>query len=290
MNRKGIILAGGKGTRLYPITLGGPKTLLPVYDVPMIYHPICTLMLSNIKEILIITTPEDNSSFRNLLGDGSLWGLNIEYTVQAEPKGIAEALLLADDFLNGNPSVLILGDNIFYGDGLATKLEEVSLSKENTVFAYKVDDPERFGVCEFDINKRVISLEEKPIKPKSNYAVVGLYFYDENAPSYARELDPSPRGELEITDLNIKYMNDENLFVEPLGKGYAWLDAGTTESFFDASVFVRTLEKRQGFKVACPEEIAFKKKMITSEVILKIANKLKGNDYGKYLTKLVENK
>ena len=288
MNRKGIILTGGKGTRLYPITLAIPKGLLPVYDKPMIYHSVCTLMLSNIKDILIITTPEDNSRFRELLGDGSSWGVNISYAIQNEPKGIAEALIIADDFLNGSPSALILGDNIFYGDGFAKKLSHASSSNQNTVFAYRVNDPERFGVCEFNANNQVISLEEKPLKPKSNFAVTGLYFYDEKAPTYARELSPSARGELEITDLNIKYMKDKKLFVETLGRGYAWLDAGTTESFLDASIFVRTVEKRQGLKIACPEEIALHKKLVSKDTIFKIANNLKGNDYGQYLLKLLD--
>tara|TARA_Y100000389_G_scaffold26629_1_gene22882 strand:- start:19635 stop:20504 length:870 start_codon:yes stop_codon:yes gene_type:complete len=288
MNRKGIILTGGKGTRLYPITLAIPKGLLPVYDKPMIYHSVCTLMLSDIKDILIITTPEDNSRFRELLGDGSSWGVNISYAIQNEPKGIAEALIIADDFLNGSPSALILGDNIFYGDGFAKKLSHASSSNQNTVFAYRVNDPERFGVCEFNANNQVISLEEKPLKPKSNFAVTGLYFYDEKAPTYARELSPSARGELEITDLNIKYMKDKKLFVETLGRGYAWLDAGTTESFLDASIFVRTVEKRQGLKIACPEEIALHKKLVSKDTIFKIANNLKGNDYGQYLLKLLD--
>ena len=288
MNRKGIILTGGKGTRLYPITLAIPKGLLPVYDKPMIYHSVCTLMLSDIKDILIITTPEDNSRFRELLGDGSSWGVNISYAIQNEPKGIAEALIIADDFLNGSPSALILGDNIFYGDGFAKKLSHASSSNQNTVFAYRVNDPERFGVCEFNANNQVISLEEKPLKPKSNFAVTGLYFYDEKAPTYARELSPSARGELEITDLNIKYMKDKKLFVETLGRGYAWLDAGTTESFLDASIFVRTVEKRQGLKIACPEEIALHKKLVSKDTISKIANNLKGNDYGQYLLKLLD--
>jgi len=288
MNRKGIILVGGEGTRLYPITLAIPKGLLPIYDVPMIYHSICTLMLSNIKEILIITSPEGSSRFRELLGDGSSWGLHIEYTTQAEPRGIAEALILADDFLDGCPSALILGDNIFYGDGFSSKLEQVSQSNKNTVFAYRVEDPERFGICEFNSDNKVISLEEKPSKPKSNFAVTGLYFYDGDAPSYARDLTPSARGELEITDLNIKYMDNKELFVETFGEGYTWFDAGTTKSFLDASTFSYTVESRQNVKVACPEEIAFKKKLISADTVLKLAHNHKGNDYGKYLSKLVK--
>ena len=288
MNRKGIILAGGKGTRLYPLTLAVTKCLLPIYDKPMIYYSLSTLMLADIKDILIISTPDDKSIFSHLLGDGSTWGINITYEVQLEPKGIAEALIIADKFVGSDHCALMLADNIFYGEELEQKLMIASNSSNNTVFAYQVDDPERFGVC--DVNgsdNKVLSIEEKPLEPKSNLAVTGLYFYDADAANIAKNIKPSSRGELEITDVNIEYMKANKLFCEILGKGYAWIDAGTNESFLEASNFVKHIEKIQGLKIACPEEVSFNKNWISSEQVNQLANKYKNSDYGKYLKKLI---
>ena len=288
MNRKGIILAGGKGTRLYPITLGAAKCLLPIYDKPMIYYAISTLMLAGIKEILIISTPEDKNTYYNLIGDGSAWGINIIYDIQPEPEGIAQALIIAEKFVGPNPCALMLADNIFYGDELEQKLIQSSSSSNNTIFAYNVDDPERFGVCNIDTtNNKVIGIEEKPLVPKSNLAVTGLYFYDEDAADIAKSLKPSNRGELEITDVNIEYINANKLFCETLGKGHAWIDAGTNESFLEASNFVKNIEKMQGKKIACPEEIAYNKNWISSDQVDQLSEKFKNSDYGKYLKKII---
>ncbi len=288
MNRKGIILAGGKGTRLYPLTLAVTKCLLPIYDKPMIYYSISTLMLAGIKDILIISTPEDKNNFLNLIGDGSTWGINITYDIQPEPAGIAQALIIADKFIGANPCVLMLSDNIFYGGELEKKLIRAANSSHNTVFAYQVNDPERFGVCKIDNNdNKVVSIEEKPLKPKSDLAVTGLYFYDTDASKIAKSIKPSKRGELEITDVNIEYMNTGELFCEVLGKGHAWIDAGTYESFLEASNFVKGIEKIQGLKIGCPEEIAFNKNWISSEQVNQQSEKYKNSDYGKYLKKLI---
>ena len=288
MNRKGIILAGGKGTRLYPLTLAVTKCLLPIYDKPMIYHSISTLMLAGIKDILIISTPEDKNNFLNLIGDGSAWGINITYDIQPEPAGIAQALIIADKFIGANPCALMLADNIFYGGELEKKLIRAANSSHNTVFAYQVNDPERFGVCKIDNNdNKVVSIEEKPLKPKSDLAVTGLYFYDTDASKIAKSIKPSKRGELEITDVNIEYMNTGKLFCEVLGKGHAWIDAGTNESFLEASNFVKGIEKIQGLKIACPEEIAFNKNWISSEQVNQQSEKYKNSDYGKYLKQLI---
>lgn len=286
--RKGIILAGGAGTRLHPITLSQSKQLLPVYDKPMIYYPLAALMSAGIREFLIITTPRDQTPFRDLLGEGTQWGVRFEYAVQAEPNGIAQALIIAEYFLDGAPSALILGDNIFYGANLSELL--VSASKRTagaTVFGYYVQDPERYGVVEFDAQGRVIDLLEKPARPPSNYAVTGIYFYDTRAPAFAKALAPSPRGELEITDLNRAYLADGSLCVERLGRGTAWLDTGTHNSLLDAGVFVRIIEERQGLKVACVEEIAWRQGFIDAEQLLKLAKPLAKSGYGEYLVRLV---
>ncbi|MDC0415214.1 glucose-1-phosphate thymidylyltransferase RfbA [Gammaproteobacteria bacterium] len=288
MNRKGIILAGGRGSRLFPTTLATPKSLLPIYDKPLIYYSISTLMLAGIREILVISTPEHVDNISKLLGNGSNWGLNIQYAVQHEPKGIADALIIAEDFLDKKPCVLCLGDNIFYGSGFENKLKKAYESKKCTIFSYKVPDPERFGICELDENNKVISIEEKPANPKSNLAVTGLYFYDGQASEMAKTLEPSPRGEFEITDLNIKYMNKGNLFCQALTRGFAWIDAGTTESFFDASAYVRTIERRQGSKIACLEEIALEKNWQTKKEILRNIDDMKSSDYGKYIMKIIK--
>lgn len=288
MNRKGIILAGGSGTRLYPLTRVVSKQLLPVYDKPMIFYPLATLMQADIREIMIITTPHEQSLFRQLLGDGSDWGLRLEYAVQPAPEGLAQALIIAEDFLEGDPSCLILGDNIFHGGGLGDVLTRAAGHRVGaTVFGYWVRDPERYGVVEFDKDYRVLSIEEKPAKPRSHYAVTGLYFYDGRASALARSLKPSSRGELEITDLNRLYLEDGSLSVERLGRGYAWLDTGTHESLQQAANFIETIESRQGLKVACPEEIAFMQGWIDEQQVKKLAEPLLKSGYGEYLLSLL---
>ena len=287
MNRKGIILAGGSGTRLYPLTLATTKCMLPVYDKPMIYYSISTLMLSGIKDILIISTPEDSDIFHRLLDDGSQWGINFSFETQPKPEGIAQALTIGEKFLNNNPCALMLADNIFYGSGFSEKLINANLSNTNTLFSYEVPDPERFGVCSLDSKRKVISLEEKPKNPSSNLAVTGLYFYDSNSSYIAKTIKPSDRGELEITDVNIEYMKSGNLYSEILGRGFTWMDAGTNQSYMDASNFVYAIEKRNGQKIACPEEIAFNKGFISSEELECLGQKLKKSDYGKYLLSLL---
>jgi glucose-1-phosphate thymidylyltransferase len=288
-NRKGIILAGGSGTRLYPITRVISKQLLPVYDKPMIYYPLSTLMQAGIREILVITTPHEQAFFQRLLGDGSQWGLDISFAVQESPDGLAQAFIIGEDFIAGDPSCLILGDNIFHGGGLQDVLKRCTQRlKGSTVFGYWVRDPERYGVVEFDDSNRVLHLEEKPSRPRSNYAVTGLYFYDERVCQFARDLKPSPRGELEITDLNRCYLEDGSLHLERLGRGYAWLDTGTHESLQQASSFIETIEARQGLKVACPEEIAFLQGWIDSARVLELAEPLRNSGYGEYLIQLLE--
>ena len=285
--RKGIILAGGSGTRLHPSTRVVSKQLMPVYDKPMIYYPLSTMMLAGIRDILVISTPLDLPAFRRLLGDGREWGLRFEYAEQPEPKGIAQALIIADDFLNGAPSCLILGDNIFYGQNLAEMLQATSARVSGaTVFAYHVRDPERYGVVVLDSSGRPVELEEKPRQPRSNFAVTGLYFYDGEAPAIARALKPSARGEVEITDLNREYLNRGTLNVEIFGRGTAWLDTGTHQSLLEASVFVSVLETRQGLKVASPEEIAWRMKYITADQLKKLAEPMQNNSYGQYLLEL----
>jgi len=287
--RKGIILAGGTGTRLYPITRVISKQLLPVYDKPMIYYPLATLMQAGIREILIITTPHEQGLFKELLGDGGQWGLDISYAVQASPDGLAQALIIAESFLGGCPSCLILGDNIFHGDGLRELLaRSMQRIEGSTVFGYWVRDPERYGVVEFDAGMRVLSLEEKPARPRSHYAVTGLYFYDNRASEFARELKPSARGELEITDLNRCYLDEGSLHLERLGRGYAWLDTGTHESLQQASSFIETIENRQGLKIACPEEIAFQQGWIDRARVLELAGPLRNSGYGEYLVNMLE--
>jgi glucose-1-phosphate thymidylyltransferase len=287
VERRGIILSGGRGTRLHPLTLAVSKQLMPIYDKPLVYYPLSVLMLAGIREILLITNPEDVEAFRRLFGDGAQWGLNISYAVQASPGGIAEALVIGRDFIDGRPCALILGDNIYYGDGLGTLLQRTAQRETGaSVFAYWVEDPERYGVVEFDSSLRPTALTEKPKNPKSNYAVTGLYFYDSQAAEIAASLQPSARGELEITDLNKHYLSRGQLHVERFGRGYAWLDAGTHDSLIEASLFIQTVEKRQGLKIACPEEIAFRQGYIDRAQLEKLAAKLASTEYGRYLMRL----
>ena len=291
MQRKGIILAGGSGTRLHPATLAISKQLLPVFDKPMIYYPLSTLMLGGIRDILIISTPQDTPRFQQLLGDGARWGLNLSYAVQESPDGLAQAFIIGEDFIGNSPSALVLGDNLFYGHDFNQLLERADARTDcASVFAYHVQDPERYGVVEFNDDGKAISLEEKPAKPRSNYAVTGLYFYDENVAKMARTLKPSPRGELEITDLNRMYMDIGKLNVEIMGRGYAWLDTGTHESLLDAGQFIATIEQRQGLKVACPEEIAFRKGWINAAQLEELAAPLRKNGYGQYLVRVLNEK
>ena len=291
VNRKGIILAGGSGTRLYPVTQVVSKQLLPIYDKPMVYYPLSTLMLAGMQDILIISTPQDTPRFQELLGDGAKWGLNLQYAVQPSPDGLAQAFHIGRDFVGNNPSALVLGDNIFYGHDFSLQLERADVRTSGaTVFAYRVHDPERYGVAEFDDQLRVLSLEEKPLKPKSHYAVTGLYFYDTQVCDLARDLKPSPRGELEITDLNRLYLEKGQLSCELMGRGMAWLDTGTHESLLEASQYIATLEKRQGLKIACPEEIAYRRGWITAAQVEALAKPMLKNSYGQYLIQMLSDK
>lgn len=288
---KGIILAGGSGTRLYPITMGVSKQLLPIYDKPMIYYPLSVLMLAGIQDILVITTPEDKTSFERLLGDGSQLGVNLSYATQPSPDGLAQAFIIGEEFIGADPVCLVLGDNIFFGQGFSPRLKAIAQKSQGaTVFGYQVMDPERFGVVEFDDNYKVLSIEEKPEKPKSNWAITGLYFYDNKVVEYAKKVKPSERGELEITSLNEMYLNDNNLSVELLGRGFAWLDTGTHDSLIEAGSFVETVQKRQGMMVACPEEIAWRNGWLDVSELENLARGLEKNQYGKYLIRLLNRK